>query len=63
MAEIWPVNLTPRDKDAVTALAQRRAALGLPHSFAQSIRSAVALAMSASDEELREGSLPCGSSS
>lgn len=55
MAEIWPVNLTPADKQEVTQLAQRRAALGLRHTFAETIRSAVALAQTASDEDLKRG--------
>lgn len=57
MAEIWPVNLTPADKQQVTMLARRRAVLGLPSSYAETIRSAVALAMTASDEDLKRGEL------
>lgn len=57
MAEIWPVNLQPHDKVIVTALARRRAELGLVHSFAETIRTAVHLAMTASDDELLAGRL------
>lgn len=57
MAEIWPVNLTPADKLAVTALAQRRSRLGLGASYAETIRTAVALAATASDDDLRKGEL------
>lgn len=57
MAEIWSVNLTPGDKQIVTKLAQRRAQLGLVHSFAETIRTAVTLALSADDETLEKGSL------
>lgn len=57
MGEIWPVNLTPADKAQVTALARRRAMLGLAASYAETIRSAVALAMTASDDDLRRGEL------
>ena len=57
MAEIWPVNLTPADKVNVTHLAQRRQALGLTASYAETIRAAVALAATASDEDLKRGEL------
>jgi hypothetical protein len=57
MPSIWPVNLTPTDKELVTQLAQRRQALGLVPSFAETIRAAVALAMTASDEDLKAGTL------
>lgn len=57
MAEIWPVNLTPADKVQVTALAQRRAALGLNASYAETIRAAVGLAATASDDDLKRGEL------
>ena len=57
MPEIWPVNLTPADKALVIALQGRRARLGLGHSYAQTIRDAVALAMTASDEYLLKGEL------
>lgn len=57
MAEIWPVNLKPEDKVIVIQLAQRRADLGLPASYAETIRSSVKLAMTASDEDLRTGEL------
>ena len=57
MAEIWPVNLTPADKVQVTALAQRRAALGLNSSYAETIRAAVGLAATASDDDLKRGEL------
>lgn len=57
MAEIWPVNLTPADKDAVTELARRRQRLGLSATYAETIRSSVRLAMSASDDDLRRGEL------
>lgn len=57
MAVIWPVNLKPDDKVIVTQLAQRRADLGLPASFAETIRSSVRLAMTASDEDLIKGEL------
>ena len=51
------MNLTPADKTQVTALAQRRQELGLTHSLAGSIRAAVALALSASDDDLKRGEL------
>ena len=57
MAEIWPVNLTPADKVQVTELAQRRARLGLTPSYAETIRAAVTLALSASDDDLKRGEL------
>lgn len=57
MAEIWPVNLTPADKAQVTELAARRRALGLTASYAETIRSAVHLALSASDDDLKRGEL------
>lgn len=55
--EIWPVNLTPADKERVTELARRRAALGLVSSYAETIRSAIALALSAHDDDLERGKL------
>lgn len=51
------MNLTPADKVQVTALAQRRAGLGLTPSYAETIRAAVALALSASDDDLKRGEL------
>ena len=51
------MNRTPADKRQVVLLAQRRAALGLPHSYAETIRTAVALAATASDEDLAKGEL------
>lgn len=57
MAEIWPVNLTPADKVQVTALAERRAALGLGGGYAPALRAAVHLALSASDDDLKRGEL------
>lgn len=57
MAIIWPVNLTPADKQQVTMLARRRAQLGLAASYAETIRASVALAMTASDDDLRKGEL------
>lgn len=57
MAEIWPVNLTPVDKTQVTELANRRRVLGLTASYAETIRSAVRLALSASDDDLKRGEL------
>jgi hypothetical protein len=57
MAEIWPVNLTPADRVEVVALAQRRSTLGLTSSYAQTIREAVRLAATASDEDLKRGEL------
>lgn len=57
MAEYWPLNLTAADKVAVTALARRRAGLGLNSSYAETIRAAVALAASASDDDLKRGEL------
>ncbi len=57
MAEIWPVNLTPADKVQVTGLAQRRARLGLTASYAETIREAVRLAATASDDDLKRGEL------
>jgi hypothetical protein len=57
MPEIWPVNLTPADKQLVIQLQARRARLGLGHSYAQTLRDAVALAMTASDEDLVKGEL------
>ena len=57
MAEYWPVNLTPADKQLVSALARRRAVLGLSSTYAETIRSSVALAMTASDEDLKRGEL------
>ena len=57
MAEIWPVNLTPADKQQVQLLARRRATLGLQSTYAETIRSAVALAMTASDDDLKRGEL------
>lgn len=57
MAEIWPVNLTPADKVAVVTLARRRQLLGLNSSYAETIRAAVHLAASASDDDLKRGEL------
>jgi hypothetical protein len=57
VAEIWPVNLTPADRTEVVALAQRRSMLGLNSSYAQTIREAVRLAATASDDDLRKGEL------
>lgn len=57
MGEIWPVNLTPADKHQVSELARRRARLGLVHTYAETIRAAVALAATASDDDLKNGEL------
>lgn len=52
MTTIWPVNLQPADKEQIQILARRRAALGLPHTFAATIRASIALALATSDEDL-----------
>lgn len=57
MGTIWPVNLLPADRDAVAELARRRQDLGLPHTYAATIREAVRLAASASDDDLCKGEL------
>lgn len=57
MAEVWQVQLGQPDRKQVTLLAERRRGLGLPSSFTETIRAAVRLALSASDEDLRKGEL------
>ena len=57
------MNLTPADKQQVVLLAQRRAALGLPHSYAETIRSAVGLALTISDDSLARWAEECGGGS
>jgi hypothetical protein len=52
MAAIWPVNLTPADKAIVTELAQRRAALGLSSSYADTIRDSVRGMLALPDEDI-----------
>ena len=54
---LWPVNLKQSDKNQVTLLARRRQALGLTASYAETLRAAVHLAMSASDDDLKRGEL------
>jgi hypothetical protein len=54
---LWPVNLTTDDKSEVQQLAERRRTLGLKATFADTIRDAVKLAASASDDDLRKGEL------
>jgi hypothetical protein len=50
--DIWPVNMRGADKPAVQQLARRRAALNLPHTYADTIRSAIALCLELADEQL-----------
>lgn len=52
MAAIWPVNLTPADKEIVVRLAQRRAGLGLTSSYADTIRGAVRGMLELPDEDI-----------
>ena len=51
------VGLTGEDKPLVAALARRRKTLGLSWTYADTIRDAVALASTASDEDLKRGEL------
>lgn len=53
MAEIWPVNLTPADKEIVTRLARRRAGMGLVSTYAETIRDAVRGMLTLTDEDIR----------
>lgn len=54
----WMVSaMKQSDKTAVVELARRRAQLGLDHSLVGTIRAAVALAATASDDDLRRGEL------
>lgn len=57
MAETWMIVLSPKDRPVVEALAERRAKLGLEDSYAETVRAAVRLAASASDDDLRQGVL------
>lgn len=57
MPNVWMAALKPEDRAAVVALSRRRANLGLESSFAETIRAAVKLAASASDEDLIRGEL------
>lgn len=57
MPELWPVNLTQTDKEQVIYLAARRRTLGLKATYAETLRAAVKLAASASDEDLIAGEL------
>lgn len=55
MPEFWPVNFNPADKEQATELAQRLTRLGLtPHTYVATFRTGLAIALAASDEDLRE---------
>lgn len=53
----YPPTMKESDRAAVAALAARLSALGLSGSLVGAIRRAVALAGSASDEDLKRGEL------